>query len=96
MTQPFTRALGPFDATMIVIGGIIGSGIFINPYIVAPRLTGVYDTNPLVDHLIRDYDTVVVPGHFFQEPQHIRIAFGGRADMLRESVRRLDAALRAS
>jgi APA family basic amino acid/polyamine antiporter len=29
------RALGPFDATMIVIGGIIGSGIFINPYLVA-------------------------------------------------------------
>ena len=38
MTQPFKRALGPFDATMIVIGGIIGSGIFINPYIVAQRL----------------------------------------------------------
>jgi basic amino acid/polyamine antiporter, APA family len=34
----FNRALGPFDATMVVIGGIIGSGIFINPYIVAQRL----------------------------------------------------------
>jgi APA family basic amino acid/polyamine antiporter len=34
----FRRALGPFDATMVVIGGIIGSGIFINPYIVAERL----------------------------------------------------------
>src|SRR3954469_10948369 len=34
----FNRALGRFDATMIVIGGIIGSGIFINPYIVAGRL----------------------------------------------------------
>ncbi len=34
----FKRALGGFDATMIVIGGIIGSGIFINPYIVAARL----------------------------------------------------------
>lgn len=38
------RALGPFDATMVVIGGIIGSGIFINPYIVAQRL----DTPALV------------------------------------------------
>src|SRR5829696_7228443 len=36
--QPFKRALGPFDATMVVIGGIIGSGIFINPYLVAQRL----------------------------------------------------------
>lgn len=34
----FRRVLGPFDATMLVIGAIIGSGIFINPYIVAQRL----------------------------------------------------------
>ena len=34
----FKKALGPFDATMIVIGGIIGSGIFINPYLVARQL----------------------------------------------------------
>ena len=34
----FRRALTLFDATMLVIGGIIGSGIFINPYIVAGRL----------------------------------------------------------
>jgi APA family basic amino acid/polyamine antiporter len=38
MSQPFKRALGLFDAVMIVIGGIIGAGIFINPYIVAQRL----------------------------------------------------------
>ncbi len=31
----FQRKLNLFDATMIVISGIIGSGIFINPYIVA-------------------------------------------------------------
>ncbi len=29
------RRLGVFDATMIVMGGVIGSGIFINPYVVA-------------------------------------------------------------
>ncbi len=34
----FKRVLGPFDATMVVVGGIIGAGIFINPYIVAQRL----------------------------------------------------------
>jgi len=32
------RALGPFDATMIVVGGIIGSGIFVVPAVVAQRL----------------------------------------------------------
>jgi len=31
----FARKLNLFDATMIVISGIIGGGIFINPYIVA-------------------------------------------------------------
>jgi APA family basic amino acid/polyamine antiporter len=29
------RQLGLFDATMLVMGGIVGSGIFINPYVVA-------------------------------------------------------------
>src|SRR3981189_2553547 len=30
--------LGLFDAAMIVMGGIIGSGIFMNPYVVARRV----------------------------------------------------------
>ncbi len=37
--QPqLARRLGLFDATMIVMGGIIGSGIFINPYVVARQV----------------------------------------------------------
>ncbi|HVR44280.1 MAG TPA: amino acid permease [Thermoanaerobaculia bacterium] len=36
MSQPqLVRRLGAFDATMLVMGGIVGSGIFINPYVVA-------------------------------------------------------------
>jgi APA family basic amino acid/polyamine antiporter len=38
LVADFKRALGPFDATMVVIGGIIGAGIFVTPYIVAQRL----------------------------------------------------------
>lgn len=42
MTMPnsdgYARRLGLFSATMMVIGGIIGSGIFINPAVVAARL----------------------------------------------------------
>ncbi len=38
------RELGFFDATMVVIGGIIGTGIFVNGYLVARAL----DTPPLV------------------------------------------------
>ena len=33
------RRLGLFDTTMLVMGGIIGSGIFINPYVVAQQVT---------------------------------------------------------
>lgn len=34
----YARRLGLFSATMVVIGGIIGSGIFLNPSIVAQRV----------------------------------------------------------
>jgi basic amino acid/polyamine antiporter, APA family len=37
--QPaMARQLGLFDVTMLVMGGIVGAGIFINPYVVAQRL----------------------------------------------------------
>ena len=32
------RRIGLFDATMIVMGGIVGAGIFINPYVVARQV----------------------------------------------------------
>src|SRR5271154_4892621 len=32
------RRLGLFDAVMLVMGGIVGSGIFINPYVVAQQV----------------------------------------------------------
>lgn len=157
VVQPFKRALGLFDATMIVIGGIIGSGIFINPDTVAqrldsselvigawvaggvialigalayaelgaidatlqsaapgsegslaafgaalmagttafPRVRGVKDTTALVETLIRDYDTVVVPGHFFQAPEHIRISFGGQPEKFSAALAQLDRGLHA-
>jgi APA family basic amino acid/polyamine antiporter len=37
-SRGLARRLGPFDATMIVMGGIVGSGIFINPYVVARQV----------------------------------------------------------
>src|SRR6266852_5724996 len=38
------RKLGPFSAAMIVMGGIVGAGIFKNPYVVASRV----HTTPLI------------------------------------------------
>jgi basic amino acid/polyamine antiporter, APA family len=43
-THGLARRLGLFDAAMIVMGGIIGSGIFMNPYVVARRV----HTAPLI------------------------------------------------
>jgi APA family basic amino acid/polyamine antiporter len=37
MTTTYDRRLGLLDGTMLVIGGIIGAGIFLNPAIVAAR-----------------------------------------------------------
>jgi APA family basic amino acid/polyamine antiporter len=34
----YRRSLGLFDATMLVIGGIVGAGIFLNPAVVAQRV----------------------------------------------------------
>jgi APA family basic amino acid/polyamine antiporter len=38
-TTSLARRLGAFDATMIVMGGIIGAGIFMNPSVVARQVT---------------------------------------------------------
>jgi aspartate/methionine/tyrosine aminotransferase len=59
-----------------------------------PRVRDLNDTTALVDSLIRDYDTVVVPGHFFQAPAHIRIAFGGDPVKFKAALGQLDRALR--
>jgi APA family basic amino acid/polyamine antiporter len=38
-TQQLAKKLGPFDATMIVMGGIVGAGIFMNPSVVAREVS---------------------------------------------------------
>jgi aspartate/methionine/tyrosine aminotransferase len=44
--------------------------------------------------LLRDrFETSVVPGHFFEQPQHFRIGFCGQTAMVREGLARMDAAL---
>jgi len=37
-SQPLALRLGLFDATMLVMGGIVGAGILFNPYVVAQRV----------------------------------------------------------
>ena len=38
MNRGLAKRLGVFDATLLVMGGIVGSGIFINPYVVARQI----------------------------------------------------------
>jgi aspartate/methionine/tyrosine aminotransferase len=61
--------------------------------VVFPRLRGGADAGPFVERLAREHDTGVVPGSFFQAPAHVRIAFGGRRDILEEGLCRIGRAL---
>jgi APA family basic amino acid/polyamine antiporter len=85
----FARRLGLFDATMIVVSGIVGSGIFINPYVVAQAvhtpflIVGVWVAGGVIALLgafvFAELSTVVprVGGQyaFFREAFHPLVAF---------------------
>src|SRR5881275_1575092 len=47
----------------------------------------------LCDLLTKKYDTAVVPGRFFESPQHFRIGMCAEPQLFSEGVRRLGAAL---
>ena len=53
----------------------------------------VGDVEHLVGGLLAEYDTLVVPGHFFGAPDHFRIGYGIDAVVLEEGLKRLGAAL---
>lgn len=60
-----------------------------------PRIKGMTDLSDFVVRLREDYETGVVPGHFFEAPAHFRIALGGRGEILEEGLSRLGQALDA-
>jgi aspartate/methionine/tyrosine aminotransferase len=61
---------------------------------VFPRLkTG--DVTGFVKLLRDKFETSVVPGEFFEHPQHFRIGFCGATETVREGLSRLDAALKS-
>ena len=81
MTQ-LARKLGPFDATMIVMGGIIGSGIFINPYVVARHVT----STPLILGVWAAGGVVALLGAFiYAELAALRPEVGGQYAYLRDA-----------
>jgi aspartate/methionine/tyrosine aminotransferase len=61
---------------------------------VFPRLR-VGRTDEFVRILREQFETSVVPGDFFEQPQHFRIGFCGAAETVRGGLERLSAALEA-
>jgi aspartate/methionine/tyrosine aminotransferase len=51
------------------------------------------DGDRLVDHLVARYDTLVVPGSFFGEADHIRVGFGMPKEIVEEGLKRLGQAM---
>lgn len=63
--------------------------------VVFPRLRGAEDTSTFTERLLADRGTALVPGHFFQAPQHFRLGFGGDTEQLRSGLQAVGAALDA-
>ena len=86
----FARRLGLFDATMIVMGGIIGSGIFMNPSVVAQKVTtpflilGVWVLGGLI---------ALIAAFIWAELAALRPEVGGQYAYLREAYHPLVAFL---
>jgi aspartate/methionine/tyrosine aminotransferase len=59
-----------------------------------PRVLGRADGGDALARILREqYDTSVVPGHFFEEPSHFRLGFGVPADLLDHGLRNISLAL---
>ena len=86
----FARKLTLFDATMIVISGVIGSGIFINPYLVAQSVK----TTPMILAVWLTGGLVALAGAFvFAELATVMPKVGGQYAFFREAFHPLVAFL---
>lgn len=85
MQQPppsLAREIGLFGATMLVMGGIVGSGIFMNPYVVARQV----GTPALILGAWAFGGLVALAGAFvYAELASLRPAVGGQYAYLREA-----------
>src|SRR5437764_11686694 len=84
------RKLGLFDATTLVMNGIIGAGIFINPYVVAKQV----HTSPLILGAWLLGGVVAIAGAFiYAELARLLPEVGGEYAYLREAYSPLVAFL---
>ncbi len=58
-----------------------------------PRLAGVADAGPFVQHVLDRHGVALAPGAFFESPAHFRISLAGDPDALAKGLDRLALAL---
>lgn len=86
----FARRLGPWDAAIIVISGIVGSGIFVNPHVVA----GLVQTPVLILAVWAAGGAIALCGAFvFAELATVVPKVGGQYAFFREAFHPLAAFL---
>jgi aspartate/methionine/tyrosine aminotransferase len=59
-----------------------------------PRLAGQASADALAERLLREFETAVVPGRFFEAPAHMRIAIGIDGAALERGLAAISSALR--
>jgi aspartate/methionine/tyrosine aminotransferase len=68
--------------------GILSSNIPEHGCIYFPEISGLKDTSDFAQQLADRFKVLIVPGRFFDEPNHIRIGFGGNSEKLKISLER--------
>jgi aspartate/methionine/tyrosine aminotransferase len=63
--------------------------------VVFPRLRVAADSNIFAQRLLEERDTAIVPGRFFEAPEHFRVGLGGATPPLRAGLAAVGAALDA-
>ena len=63
--------------------------------IVFPRIRGMADSRPFVDRLMRERNTALGPGFFFEAPAHFRLGYGGDTERSARGLAHVAAALDA-
>ncbi|MCJ7681379.1 MAG: aminotransferase class I/II-fold pyridoxal phosphate-dependent enzyme, partial [Candidatus Aminicenantes bacterium] len=58
-----------------------------------PRIETGLSGRELADTLRQEYDTGIVPGHFFGRDKHFRLGFGGSTDILKQALSHIHSAL---
>lgn len=87
--EPNVRALRGFIEHTPALQGFVEHGT-----VAFPRLASGADAEAFAAKLMREYQTAVVPGRFFEAPSHMRIGVGIAADDLQRGLHNLTAALR--